>query len=95
MKIFTHREVRSDDLIFICEFSQNEDEFIFVFPKPSSMTVDQLRSTIENCSDSTVVLSGEVVVGFANFYEVQKDHHCLIGNIIVNPLYRGKGVGGI
>jgi ribosomal protein S18 acetylase RimI-like enzyme len=40
-----------------------------------------------------VVLYENKIVGFANFYKVKTGHYCSIGNVIVDPLYRGKGVG--
>lgn len=81
-----------EDLWGICRMDENELYFMYpkaVFP----LTIDQLKSSIDCRFDSTVILSEETIVGFGNFYEVIKDQYCSIGNVIVNPLYRGKGVG--
>lgn len=40
-----------------------------------------------------MILSKKSIAGFANFYEAEKDKHCSIGNVIVNPIFRGKGAG--
>jgi Acetyltransferase (GNAT) family. len=91
---FKHREVEPDDLASICKFPQDENELYFMYPKADfPLNVHQLQSSIKNRFDSTVILSENIVVGFANFYEVKMYQCCSIGNVIVNPLFRGKGVG--
>jgi RimJ/RimL family protein N-acetyltransferase len=91
---FIHREADADDFTSICLFPENEDELYFCFPKAIfPLTVDQLKTSVDSRFDSTVIISENTVAGFANFYEVEQDHHCSIGNVIVNPLFRGKGVG--
>jgi ribosomal protein S18 acetylase RimI-like enzyme len=93
-ELFKHREVTFDDFVSICSFPQNETELYFCFPKAVfPLTVDQLSSSIDNRFDSTVIIVHNTIAGFANFYEAEKDKHCSIGNVIINPLYRGKGVG--
>lgn len=57
------------------------------------MTPTQLQDAIEQRSDSMVVeLSGEIVA-FANFYRWESGGRCSIGNVIVSPAARGRGVG--
>jgi GNAT superfamily N-acetyltransferase len=91
---FMNREVTSDDLSFICNFPKDEIELYFMFPKAVfPLTIDQLKSSIDCRFDSTVILYNETIIGFANFYEVFENKCCSIGNVIVNPLYRGRGVG--
>jgi ribosomal protein S18 acetylase RimI-like enzyme len=91
---YRYREVKPDDLAFICKFPQDENELYFMYPKAEyPLDVHQLQSSIKSRFDSTVILSENVIVGFANFYEVIMDQCCSIGNVIVNPLFRGKGVG--
>ena len=91
---FTHRAVENNDLDIISKFPQNEDELYFMFPKAVfPLTVDQMQTSIDSRYDSTVILCNDIIVGFANFYEAIVDQHCSIGNVIVNPLFRGKGAG--
>jgi ribosomal protein S18 acetylase RimI-like enzyme len=91
---YKHREINNEDIETICSFPQNETELYFCFPKAVfPLTVDQLGSSIDNRFDSTVIIALNTIAGFANFYEAEKDKHCSIGNVIINPLYRGKGVG--
>jgi len=89
-----HRPVEEKDLPLICVFPRSEDELFFLFPKASHpLTPSQLRDAIAQRSDSTVVELNSEVVGFANFYRWETGGRCSIGNVIVSPAARGRGVG--
>src|SRR5574343_1480559 len=92
--LLTHRPVAEKDIQRICGFPQTEDELYFLFPKATfPLSVSQLKDAIAQRSDSTVVeLDGEVVA-FANFYRNETDGVCSIGNVVVSPAARGRGVG--
>lgn len=91
---YLHRAVETNDLEIISKFPQDEFELYFMYPKAIfPLTINQLQASIDNRFDSTVVLYENKIVGFANFYKVKTGHYCSIGNVIVDPLYRGKGVG--
>ena len=65
-----------------------------MFPKADfPLTINQLKNTIKDRFDSTVVLFNNEVVGFANFFEVRESQYCAIGNVIVSPCFRNRGVG--
>ena len=94
MQYSDHREVNSADLEIICRFPQDETELFFMYPKSVfPLTIEQLKTAIDSRYDSTVILSNNAVVGFANFHEVINDQYCSIGNVIINPAFRGKGFG--
>ncbi len=89
----THRLVTDQDVQAICNLPQNEDELFFLFPKATfPLTPPQLQKAIEMRSDSTVVLSDDKIVGFANFYRWDMGGCCAIGNVIVAPKARAQGV---
>ena len=91
--LLTHRLVTEKDIQTICSFPQSEDELFFLFPKAMfPLTVAQLRNAIAQRSDATVIESGGEVVAFANFYRWEAGC-CSIGNVIVSPAVRGRGVG--
>ena len=92
--LLTYRPIAEKDIQVICGFPQSEDELFFLFPKAVfPLTPLQLQDVIEQRSDSTVVeLSGEIVA-FANFYLWESGGRCSIGNVIVSPAARGRGVG--
>lgn len=89
-----HRPVEEKDILSICGFPQNEEELFFLSPKSEfPLTPVQLLNAISQRSDSTVVEYNGNVVAFANFYRWQQGGRCSIGNVIVSPTVRGKGVG--
>ncbi|MDP2962483.1 MAG: GNAT family N-acetyltransferase [Sulfurimicrobium sp.] len=90
----THRPVEKQDIPMICGFPQSEDELFFLFPKASyPLTPDQLQGTINSRSDSTVLELDGTVAGFANFHRWETGGRCAIGNVIVSPAARGRGLG--
>lgn len=90
---FTHRPVAEQDLAAICAFTQSPSELFFCFPKADyPLTPAQLQAAIEQRSDSTVVLLDGLVVAFANFYRYEAGGVCAIGNVMVAPAARGRGV---
>jgi ribosomal protein S18 acetylase RimI-like enzyme len=90
----THRPVEEKDLPLICSFPKNAAELFYMFPAATyPLTVEQLEQAISERSDSTVVQRDGKVVGFANFYLWEKGGTCSIGNVIVAPSARGRGVG--
>ena len=90
----SHRPVTENDLQIICGFPQNASELFFLFPKADfPLAPSQLQEAIAQRSDSTVVELDNEVVAFANFYRSETDGVCSIGNVIVSPAARGRGVG--
>lgn len=87
-----YRPFFSSDLQTICSFPQNMEELFYFFPKATyPLTPEQLQMAIDQRSDSTVIEQNGDVVGFANFYRWQ-GRKCCIGNVVVSPLARGRGV---
>lgn len=94
MEVLSYRAVENSDFEGICNFPQNAEELFFMFPKAEyPLTPDQLKTVVENRFDSTVILYGGKVAGFANFYEIKESLYCSIGNVIVNPDFRKRGIG--
>lgn len=90
----SHRPVAPGDLPLICAFPRNAEELYFLFPKAHyPLTPTQLQAAIDQRSDSTVVLRAGRVAGFANLLRREEGGVCAIGNVIVDPAARGRGVG--
>lgn len=90
---FTHRPLEDKDAEVICSFAQTDEELFFAFPGAAfPLTSDQLITAAKERHDPTVVLLDDAVVGYANFIEAKKDRFCLIGNLMVHPEFRRKGV---
>ncbi|MCW8275247.1 GNAT family N-acetyltransferase [Pseudomonas sp. PCH199] len=91
--ISQHRLVKADDIKSICSFPLNAQELFYMFPKAQyPLTETQLSNAIAQRFDSTVVETGNSVVGFANFYRAETGGVCCIGNVIAAQEARGKGV---
>ncbi len=92
--VLRHRSVEPQDLALICSFPQTPQELFFMFPRATfPLTEAQLEAAVAQRFESTVVLCQDEVCGFANFYEYEPGQSCSIGNVIVDPRVRGKGVG--
>ncbi|CAK13902.1 GNAT family N-acetyltransferase [Pseudomonas entomophila] len=89
----THRPVQATDIPAICSFPQGSDELFYMFPKATyPLTPEQLSEAIAQRSGSTVVEADGVIVGFANFYKAEQGGICALGNVVVAPTARGRGV---
>lgn len=92
--LLTHRPVNGQDVSTICCFPQTAQELFFCFPKASfPLTPAQLLAAMAQRSDATVVEYAGRVVAFANFYRWERKGRCAIGNVMVCPSVRGRGVG--
>lgn len=90
----TFRAVQAQDIARICSFARTEEEQFYFFPAATwPLTEAQLQASVDKRSDSTVIELDGVVVGFANFYKWENAGTCTVGNVIVDPQTRGKGIG--
>ncbi len=89
----THRPFEAADASAICAFPESEEELFFAFPRAAfPLTPDALLETARQRLSPTVVLNGGQVVAYANFIEVKEKGFCAIGNLMVHPDHRRKGV---
>lgn len=88
------RDVRSEDIKYICSMPQNAAELYHMFPKAEyPLCEEQMEETLTTRFCSTVFLHDNKVIGFANFYEVKEQEYCSLGNLIISSEYRHKGIG--
>lgn len=89
----SHRPATLADLPEVVAFPQNADELFFCYPKAVwPLDVEQLAAAMAERRDSTVVLLDGRVAGFANFYQWQQSDSCALGNLMIAPWARGRGV---
>lgn len=87
------RPVQASDIPILCTFAQTADEAFFFFPKCTfPVTPEQMTAAIAQRSDSSVVVEGDEVLAFANFYQWEQGGTCSLGNVLVSPAARGRGV---
>ncbi|MDR6676157.1 GNAT family N-acetyltransferase [Pseudomonas oryzihabitans] len=89
----SHRPVQDSDLPALCKFSKTPTELMFWFPRAQfPLTPVQLQAAIAERRDNRVVEVDGRVVGFSNFCR-WADEVYAIGNAIIDPGYRGRGIG--
>lgn len=87
------RPVQASDIPTVCTFAQSADEAFFFFPKCTwPLTAEQLAAAVAQRSDSSVVVEDDQVLAFANFYQWEQGGTCSLGNVLVAPEARGRGV---
>jgi RimJ/RimL family protein N-acetyltransferase len=92
--MFLHRPLEEKDIPVVCGLPQNADELFYMFPRATfPLTPSQLRDALESRSDSTVIEMNGEVVGYANFSRCEFRGRCSLGNVIIAPPARSKGVG--
>jgi len=92
--VFDARDARREDFDRIAGFPQDRREAFFMHPKGTHpFSAEQLHEVALTRAIPTVVTDGDEIVGYANVYEWTEHGRCWIGNVIVNPAYRGRGAG--
>lgn len=88
------RPAREDDLPIIANFATTAEELFYVHPTAHfPLTAEQLLPNFNNRKGNTVVEHEGKVAGFANFISVSDGDTATIGNVIIDPERRGKGIG--
>lgn len=91
---FSFRNIEKTDFSEVCKLPQTEEELFFMFPKANfPLTQEQLVENLKTRFNPTVFLDDNVIIGFANFYEMKENESCWIGNLILQADYRRKGIG--
>lgn len=88
------RKATDEDFATVCRFPRSARELFYMYPQGDfPLTEEQLAAVSAQRSDPTVVLCDGKVAGYANFYDVAPGNYCAIGNAIVSPRLRGRGIG--
>lgn len=89
-----HRPVTALDLPLLCTFPRTEEELFYLYPSARyPLTPEQLARCIAQRSAPTVVEDGGRVVAFADLFRLKGSRLVNIGNVMVAPEARGRGVG--
>ena len=88
------REATDDDLPAVVALMPTPEELFRVYPKGRyPLTVQQLRELRAVREAFTVVVEDNTVVAFANLYDIEPGRWGFIGNVVVSPCSRGRGIG--
>ena len=85
------RTAQPGDIPVVCTFAQSSDEAFFFFPKCTwPLTPEQLAAAVAQRSDSSVVVEGDEVLAFANFYQWEQGGW--VPGQVIRILAAGQGV---
>ena len=91
--MFSHRVLKNTDAEEIVKFPASSAELFFLFPKADyPLKSEVLVNEAKKRSHPIVVLFDGELSGYGNFIKAERDKFCSIGNVIVNPKIRRKGV---
>ena len=91
--MFSHRMLENTDAEGIVKFPASADELFFLFPKADyPLRPEVLVNEAKKRSHPTVVFFEGVLAGYGNFIKAERGNSCSIGNVVVNPEIRRKGV---
>lgn len=92
--LYSFRRATHADLAEILQFPLNRTELFYFFPSATyPLTLKQLKQHLSTRYEATIMLQGDQIVGFANFYNVQNQNIAFIGNVIIKPKKRRQGLG--
>ena len=88
------RPTQSSDLKYIVDFNLSRTELFYFSPSTHyPLTLEQLEQQLCKHHESIIMLLGTEIVGFANFYKVDKHNIAFIGNLLIKPEKRKQGLG--
>ena len=88
------RPTQSSDLKYILDFNLSRTELFYFSPSTHyPLTLEQLEQQLCKHHESIVMLEEKEIVGFANFYKVDKHNIAFIGNLLIKPEKRKQGLG--
>ncbi len=88
------RQATQADLTGIFNYPLSREELFYFFPSANHpLTLAQLEQQLNERHQSTVILEDNHVAGFANFYNVENRNIAFIGNVIIKPEKRQRGLG--
>lgn len=91
--MYSYRNATLADYSTICDFPKDSSEVFFMSPKLQyPLTSEQLVQATKDRMNQTVVLDEhQLVIGYANFYQLQEHDLFWLGNVIISPNFRGNG----
>ncbi|MEE9232288.1 MAG: GNAT family protein [Nitrospirales bacterium] len=72
----------------------SQEELFFVYPRGHyPLDVEQIRILARERQELTVAIVKGKVVGFTNLYDMEAKRQAFIGNVIIEKMVRGSGIG--
>ncbi|TDF99787.1 GNAT family N-acetyltransferase [Paenibacillus piri] len=90
--MYSYRDAKKKDFTAIAAFPVNKQESFYMFPKGSfPLDPEQLFAVSQTRKLPTVIERSGELAGYSCLYDVQEGECCWLGNVIINPVYRGQG----
>jgi len=94
MENMIFRPAMEADLQLIASFPVSEDELFYVYPAASyPLTTKQMLANFVSRKGNSVLEVDGKPAAYANYISIDKGNDAVIGNVIVDPSLRGKGIG--
>ncbi len=88
------RAATERDFNGISKLITSREELFRVYPSGTyPFTESQVKVLAQKRRELTVAVNGDEVIGFANLYDDDQKILAFIGNVIITPHHRGKGLG--
>ena len=92
--MYKYREATENDFEGICNLIKSKEELFLVYPNGQfPLTVAQLKELSKARKELTVAIGGAKIIGFANLYNYKKNESAFIGNVVIDKIHRGRGLG--
>jgi len=88
------RKATAEDFEGICRLIKSKEELFLVYPDGQyPFTVKQIIELSQVRKELTVAVNGNDIIGFANLYNYEHEKCAFIGNVVIDQIWRGKGLG--
>lgn len=88
------RPATTADYPAVCDLVTTPHESFLIWPAGQyPWTVDQIETLAQQRCELTAVVEDRQLIGFANLYDYVVQQHAFIGNIVIHPRHRGRGLG--
>lgn len=92
--ILAHRPVTHADIPRICRFADTRETLFYFFPHARfPLTPQQFQVNIHSRFHATAILADDALIGFGNLFHHPNNGRRYLGNLIIDPTRRGRGVG--
>ena len=88
------RSATTADYPAVCDLVTTLHESFLIWPGGRyPWTVDQIETLAQQRCELTVAVEDQQLIGFANLYDYAARQHAFIGNVVIHPRHRGRGLG--
>lgn len=88
------RKATEKDYEGICNLIKSKEELFLVYPSGNyPFTIEQVKELNKIRKELTVIEENNIIIGFANFYNVEERKSAFIGNVVIDKNHRGRGLG--